>query len=70
VSQGNTIAGAQTRLVGQGNPSSGTVCGAGALYSGPALGGVRSDRLVPFGAVRLGLVGSFGSMLSLHLCLA
>jgi hypothetical protein len=42
----------------------------GCLYSGPASGGVRLDRLVPFGAARLGLVGSFGSVLSIHLCSA
>jgi hypothetical protein len=58
--------------MGRGNPRSGTVCGAGAglLYSGPVLGGVGSDRLVPFGAVRLRLVGSLGPVLKLHICSA
>jgi hypothetical protein len=34
------------------------------------LGGDRSDWLAPLGAVRLGSIGLFGSMLNLHLCLA
>jgi hypothetical protein len=52
----------------RGNPS----CrgGWGWLYSGPTSGGVRSDRLVPFGAARLEPIGSFGSVLSVHLCSA
>jgi hypothetical protein len=53
---------------GWGNPSIGMVCvGGRGLYSAPASSGVRSDWLVSFGAVRLGPVGSFGSVLSEHL---
>jgi hypothetical protein len=42
----------------------------GCLFSGPTSGGVRSDWLVPFDAARLRPVGSFGFVLSVHLCLA
>jgi hypothetical protein len=49
------------------NPSAGVVCVVW-LYSAPTSDRVRSDRLVPFGAARLGPVGSYGSVLSVHLC--
>jgi hypothetical protein len=43
------------------------VDGGGGLYSGPVSVGVRSDRLVSFGAAGLGPIGSFRPMLSVHL---
>jgi hypothetical protein len=42
----------------RGNPSGGG--GWGWLYSGPASGGIRSDRLVPFGATRLNWLAHLG----------
>jgi hypothetical protein len=46
----------------------GGVCVWGGLYSGPTSGGIRSDQFDPFGAARLRPVGSFVSVLSVHLC--
>jgi hypothetical protein len=75
VGWGNPIVRAQARLVvtrmGRARETLARVrCvwGAGVLYSGPASSGVRSNRLVPFDVASLRLGGSFGSMLSLHLC--
>jgi hypothetical protein len=46
----------------------GVVCVGGWLYNGPASGGVKSDRLVLFDAVRIRLVGPFELVMSVDLC--